>query len=47
MLIKENGEYPACNVISEEGLIRLTGQFGDDKWSGINRISTDEGNSGT
>ena len=43
MLVKENGKYPACDVKLEEGLVHLKGQFGDDKWSGIIRISTDEG----
>jgi hypothetical protein len=46
MLVRENGEYPACDVKVEEGLIYLTGYFGDDKWSGIIRISTTERNGG-
>jgi len=41
MLVKENGEYPACSVKSEKGQVYLTGHFGDDKWSGIIRVSTD------
>ena len=47
MLVKEDGEYPACNVKLEKGLICLSGHFGDDKWSGIICISTDEGNGGS
>ena len=42
MLVRENGVYPVCDVRMEEGLVYLTGHFGDDKWSGIIRISTDE-----
>lgn len=42
MLVKENGEYPACDVELEDGLVYLAGHFGDDKWSGFVRISTDE-----
>jgi hypothetical protein len=42
MLVKENGEYPACDVKLEEGLIYLSGHFGDDKWSGVIHISTNE-----
>jgi hypothetical protein len=41
MLVKENGEYPVCDVRSARGQVNLTGHFGDDKWSGIIRISTD------
>jgi len=43
MLVKEDGEYPDCEVRSENGQVYLKGHFGDDKWSGIIRISTDEG----
>jgi hypothetical protein len=42
MQVKENGEYPACDVKIDEGLVYLTGHFGDHKWSGIIRISSDE-----
>jgi hypothetical protein len=41
MLVKENGEYPVCNVKTEGGLVYLSGQFGDDNWSGTINISTD------
>ncbi len=47
MLVKENGIYPAYEVKLEEGLVHIKGHFGDDKWSGIIRISTDEGIGGS
>jgi hypothetical protein len=43
MLVKENGKYPDCDVKLEDGLVYLTGHFGDDEWSGIIRINTDAG----
>ncbi|MFC2080289.1 DUF4962 domain-containing protein, partial [Bacteroidota bacterium] len=42
MLVKENGEYPDCEVKLDGGLVYLSGAFGDDKWSGIINISSDE-----
>jgi hypothetical protein len=47
MMVKENGEYPACDVKLENGLVRLSGHFGDDTWTGLIRISTDEGIGGS
>ena len=42
MLVKENGEYPVCEMKIDKGQVYLSGHFGDDKWSGVIRISTDE-----
>ena len=42
MLVKENGEYPDCEVKLDGGLVYLSGAFGDDKWSGIIHLNTDE-----
>ena len=46
MVVKENGEYPVYEVIAGEGLIQLTGQVGDDKWSGVIRTGTDKSSGG-
>jgi hypothetical protein len=47
MLVKENGEYPVCEVKLDKGLVYLSGHFGDDKWSGVIRITTDESSGGS
>ncbi len=46
MLIKENGEYPVCDVKVLEDLVYLSGSFGDDKWSGIINIGPDQNKGG-
>lgn len=35
MTIKEDGEYPTCKWDMVDGKIKLTGNFGKDKWSGV------------
>ncbi len=42
MMVKENGEYPACDVKLEEDVLYLAGHFGEDKWSGLIRLGTNE-----
>ena len=45
MQVKENGEYPECEIKMEDGQVRISGQFDDDQWSGIIRIDNDKANS--
>lgn len=40
MLVKENGEYPDCDLREEDGVLHVIGQSGDDKWSGIIYLSS-------
>jgi hypothetical protein len=42
ILVKEEGEFPVCDVKLDQGLVYLSGRFDDDKWSGVIHISTDE-----
>jgi hypothetical protein len=43
MQVKENGEYPDCKFRLEDGRLFLSGQSGDDEWSGTIQINTDAG----
>ncbi len=35
MTVRENGEYPDCQWSLSDGVIKVSGNFGDDKWSGM------------
>ena len=41
MMIKENGEYPVCKWNQVDGVIKMEGVFGGDKWSGIIDLNVD------
>jgi hypothetical protein len=42
MLVSDKGDYPACDITSEQGLVHINGQSGEDTWSGIIHISTED-----
>ncbi|MEQ8880187.1 MAG: DUF4962 domain-containing protein [Cyclobacteriaceae bacterium] len=40
MTIKEDGDYPTCKWEMVDGKIKLAGNFGKDKWSGVINMDT-------
>ncbi len=42
MLVKENGKYPECEVTVQSDRIKVSGQFGDDSWTGTIGVGTEQ-----
>jgi hypothetical protein len=42
MLVKENDQYPECALKEEDNQVHLSGQFSDESWSGIIRMSDND-----
>jgi len=43
MLVKEEGQYPECEVKVEDEIVYLDGHFGDDTWTGSIHFGTKKG----
>jgi hypothetical protein len=42
MLVGDEGDYPACEAKDADGTVHLNGRIGEDTWSGIIHLSTEE-----